>query len=60
MFFEERDLAGSFFGKEKEEYNPLDNFCMGIVKKISLKKWKTQSKVKNVCVGMMQRLKKGA
>ena len=31
VFFDERGLAGSSCGKEKEDYNSLDCFGMGII-----------------------------
>ena len=35
VFFDERDFAGSSYDKEKDDYNALDSFRMGIIEKIS-------------------------
>ena len=35
VFFDERDFAGSSYDKEREDYNPLDSFRMGIIEEIS-------------------------
>ena len=35
VFFDKRDLAGFSYYKEKENYNPLDYFCMRIIEDIS-------------------------
>ena len=29
-------LAGSSYDKQKEDYNPPDNFCIGTIEEISL------------------------
>ena len=34
-FFYKFSLAGSFYGKDKEDYNPLDYFRMEIIEEIS-------------------------
>lgn len=34
VFFDERGLAGSSYGKGKEDYNPLDYFLMKIIDEI--------------------------
>ena len=50
LFFYERGLAGSSYGKEKEDHNPLDCFRIEIIEEIisfSLT-WKTQPVVKKL------------
>ena len=50
IFFDESGLNGSSYEKEKEDYNPLDYFCMKIIKEISFffsLTLKTQPVVKN-------------
>ena len=34
VFFDERDFAGSAYDKERDDYNPLHSFCMGIIEEI--------------------------
>ena len=36
VFFDERDFAGSAYDKERDDYNHLDSFCMGIIEEIIL------------------------
>lgn len=33
--FGERDFTGSSYDKGREDYNPLDSFCMGIIEEVS-------------------------
>ena len=35
VFFDKRDFVGSSYNKEREDYNPLDSFRMGIIEEIS-------------------------
>ena len=35
VFFDKRDFVGSSYNKEREDYNPLDLFRMGIIEEIS-------------------------
>ena len=58
VFFYEFSLAGSFYGKEKEDYNPLDYFRMEIIEEISFFfDREDPARSQKLCAEMMQKLK---
>ena len=59
VFFDERDFAGSSYDKERDDYNPLDSFRMGIIEEISFFFCDEEDLVsrQKLWTGIMQKLK---
>ena len=59
VFFDERDFAGSSYDKERDDYNPLDSFRMGIIEEISFFFCDEEDLVsrQRLWTGIMQKLK---
>ena len=59
IFFDERDFAGSSYDKEREDYNLLDSFRMGIIEEISFFFFDVENPVcrQKIWTAIMQKLK---
>ena len=59
VFFDERDFAGSSYDKERDDYNHLDSFRMGIIEEISFFFFDEEDLVsrQKLWTGIMQKLK---
>ena len=59
VFFDERDFVGSSYNKEREDYNPLDSFRMGIIEEISFFFFDEEDPLcyQKLWTGIMQKLK---
>ena len=59
VFFDKRGLAGPSYNKEKENYNPLNYFRMGIIEMISFFFFDVEdpARCQKLWTGMIRKLK---